>query len=274
MRITEERVRERSTEAVYDRGRTYRAEGRVRRIDRFDGAVTAMVHGTRWYDVTVELAGETPEAKCSCPYRGPGDCKHVVAVLLELVADPPVDARGRVERVLDDAPPGELRTFVTDELARDPALRARFLARFGEPTDRSVEEYRAEVDRLFDEHTGDQPVVVEAIDFSSVTAIAEEYHRNGQYREAATAWWALAVGIEANMSLVDAAYDHYVETLQRALDRYVACVESADLSEPEHRTNSDVLTTRASEAVDYLAERYSMAAAELRSHGESGQRGE
>jgi uncharacterized Zn finger protein len=45
--------------------------------------------------VTVELGEHTIDARCTRPYEGAGECKHVVAVLLDIVADPP---RGESER--------------------------------------------------------------------------------------------------------------------------------------------------------------------------------
>jgi len=46
--------------------------------------------------VTVELGGRGIDAQCTCPYDGPGDCKHVVAVLLDVAAGPPDDESERI----------------------------------------------------------------------------------------------------------------------------------------------------------------------------------
>lgn len=256
MLVHESRVREACTDAVFERGRNYRKEGRITRIDRFGTVVTAAVQGSRLYDVSVDLSARDFDPSCTCPYSGAGACKHVVAVLLEVAKNPLTDEHDRIEALLDDISPEQLRSFLEDELARNPGMRDRLRARFGDSANKSVEEYRAEVERLFEERTTDSPVIIEAIDFSRFTDLAAQYRSRGQYRDAATIYRALAEGIEANMHLVDAAYDHYARTFQAALDGYVECIQAADLTEEEYRNHADVLAQRAAEAVDYLADRY------------------
>ena len=50
------------------------------------------------------------------------------------------------------------------------------------------------------------------------------------------------------------AYDHYTETFQTALDRYVECVQAADLSDDEYQMRVGAISDRTTEAVDYLRE--------------------
>lgn len=71
--------------------------------------------------------------------------------------------------------------------------------------------------------------MIEAIDFSRFTDLAERYRERGNYRHAATIYRALAEGIDENMNLVDAAYDHYAQAFRSTLDAYVECVSMADL---------------------------------------------
>lgn len=262
--VDESRIRDCCTDAVFERGRSYHEEGRITRVGRFGSVVTATVQGSRPYDATVDVSAPAFDATCTCPYTGPGECKHVVAVLLAVADDPPTDERDRVETALGDASPGALRSFALDELARDPGMRDRFLAQFGDPPGRAVAAYRAEVDRLFDEHAADDPVVVAAIDFSRVTDLAERYREQGHYREAATVYRALAEGIERNLDRVDAAYDHYLGTFRAALDWYVECVRAADVSEDERRRYVEALSERAADATDYLAAEYAVALEALR----------
>jgi uncharacterized Zn finger protein len=268
MDIGRDQIRDRCTEAVFERGETYRAEGRIQRRDRFGSLVTATVQGSRRYEVTVDLTEEAVSATCTCPYTGPGDCKHVVAVLLDVTENPPADESERIETVIDDVSFDDLRSFVVDELARNPETRERFLARFGDTHEQSVDEFRADVEQLFDEHTIDHAVVVEAIEFSRFLNSADRYRKRGRYRAAATIYRALFEGIEGNMDRVDAAYDHYTETFQTALDRYVDCVWEADLSDDEYQAHVDVISDRTTEAVDYLAERYVSALETLRTESE------
>lgn len=237
-------IREICTEAVFERGQDYRDEGRVQRIERFGDVVTAAVRGTNLYDVTVDLDEHTVDARCTCPYEGAGECKHVVAVLLDVIADPPQDESERVERVIEDVSSDDLHAFVRDTLAENPDLREQFLARFGDGS-KSVEEYRDEIEELFNQHTQHYPVVTEAIDFSHFFKVAEQYRERERYRAAATVYRALFEGIDDNHVRIDAAYDHYAKALRSALDGYVDCVLAADPSDGKFEQYAGALEAQA-----------------------------
>ncbi|AGB30168.1 zinc finger SWIM domain-containing protein [Natrinema pellirubrum DSM 15624] len=244
MNIDEKAIRNLCTDPVFERGQKYRNEGRIQRIERFDDVVTSVVQGSSQYDVTVERGEKTTDARCTCPYDGAGECKHVVAVLLDIAADTPRDESERVESVLQNVSADDLRTFLRDVLAEHLDLRDRFLARFGD-TDKSVEEYRAEIEQLFDRHTQDYPVVTDAIDFSHFFELAEQYRERERYLEAATAYRALFEGIDDNEVRIDAAYDHYANALQSALDEYVECVLAGDPDRGEFEKYIGVLEDQA-----------------------------
>ena len=237
-------IRDICTDVVFERGRDYRDEGRIQRIGRFGDVVTAAVQGSSLYDVTVELDENTVDARCTCPYEGAGECKHVVAVLLDVVANPPQDESERVERVMQDVSSDDLRAFVRDALAENQDLRERFLARFGDGG-KSVEVYRDEIEELFNQHTQHYPVVTEAIDFSHFFDVAKQYRERERYRAAATVYRALFEGIDDNHTRIDAAYDHYTKILQSALDAYVDCVLAADPSDGEFEQYAGALEAQA-----------------------------
>lgn len=258
----EETIQARCTDRVFQRGQNYRAEKRIERVGRFGDVVTAAVEGSELYDVTVELSESTVAAECTCPYDGPGDCKHVVAVLLEIAGDLPADERTMIERILQKRSEDELRAFVTDALAQDPALRDRFFARFGE-VGKSLEAYRSDVDRLFDQHTDDYPVVVDAIDFTRLFDIAELYQARDRPLEAATVYRALFEGIDEHLHLVDAAYDHYAKAFQAALTEYVDCVSIAEIDPETFESYAGVLAERASTGSEVHREQFLNALEEL-----------
>ena len=244
MDLDEANIRKTCTDAVFERGRNYRNEGRIQRIKRFGDVVTAAVRGSCLYDVRVELGENTIDARCTCPYEGAGECKHVVAVLLDVVADPPQDENECVEMVMGNVSSDNLRAFVHDALAENPDLHARFLARFSDGG-KSVEEYRDEIEELFEQHTQHYPVVTEAIDFSHFFEVAEQYLDRERYRAAATVYRALFEGIDDNHVRIDAAYDHYAKTLRSALDGYVDCVLAADPSDGEFEQYAGALEAQA-----------------------------
>jgi uncharacterized Zn finger protein len=112
MDVSKVAVRDICTDAVFGRGERYLSEGRFHEIYRVDSTVTAVVSGSRQYDVRVDLAADGFAPWCDCPYDGPGTCKHVVAVLLRCVDDPPADDGDRLDLALDGAEGDEIRAFL------------------------------------------------------------------------------------------------------------------------------------------------------------------
>jgi len=262
--ITESAIRNLCTDTVFERGENYLAEGRIQQLSRFDETATAVVSGSRDYDLTLDLSAKEFDPQCSCPYDGPGVCKHVVAVLLRLADGLPDDESERIDTVLERADVDELRAFLREELRTDPSLCDRLLARFGESTTRSVDELRAEIDRLFEETNPDYGVVFEPIDLSELFDLAEEYRAQGEFRSATTVYRALVEGLDDNMDLVDGAYDHFAQAFQRALDGYVDCVVNGDFDVEGTTDHVQFLEERAVSGTDYLREQFVRAADELR----------
>ncbi len=265
MTLDRETIRDLCTDAVFERGQTYREEGRIRQLDRFGETVTARVQGTELYETRVHLDSDEFDPHCTCPYSGLGECKHVVAALLAVADDMPDDESGRIDDLLAGISTENLRTFVREELTRDPEMRERFLAEFSYEPTVSPEEYRQEVDRLFDEHTQEYPVVTGAIDFSQLTDLAERYRENDNYEQAAGVYRGLSEGIAENMNLVDGAYDHYAQTFQSALDGYIECLTAAELDDATVQEHVEYLERRVDKATDRLARQYERALDDLNS---------
>ena len=263
MGVTEDAVREICTDAVFKRGEGYLADGRIREIHRVDTTVSAVVRGSRQYDVRVDLAADGFDPWCNCPYDGPGACKHVVAVLLRCLDDAPADEGGQLDAALDAADPDNLRDFLRDTLATDAALRGRFFARFGDPAGRSVDELRATIDRRFEETNPEYYVVFEPIDFSEWFDLAEEYREQGRDAAAAAVYRALIESLDDNMDRVDGAYDHFSQAFARALDGYVECATTIDREADEATDAVAFLEERAESGTSYLADQFERAATEL-----------
>jgi uncharacterized Zn finger protein len=263
--IEERDIRSLCTEAVFERGRNYRQEGRVHHLARFGDEITAQVQGSRRYDVHVDLSASDVSPHCTCPYEAPGACKHVIAVLLDVAADPPADESGRIEAILDRIDAEELHVFVREACANDPDLRERFFARFGDIADVSADEFRNRVEQRFEQHTDEYPVVVEAIDFSDLFEIAENYRDREQHRAAAKVYRGLIEGLGENANLVDAAYDHYARTFQSALDGYVDCIVAADPDEDEIDARVQFLEEQLQEGTAVYREQIEAALEELES---------
>ena len=264
MDITEDAVRDRCTDAVFERGEGYLAEDRIREIHRVDDTVTAIVSGSRQYDVHVNLAADGFDPWCTCPYDGPGACKHVVAVLLRCLDDAPTDEGDRLDAALDTAEPDALRAFLRDTLATDAALRERFFARFGESSTRSVEELRTAINRRFEETNPEYYVVFEPIDFSEWFDLATEYREQGRHASAAAVYRALIESLDDNMERVDGAYDHFSQAFTRALDGYVDCAAAADREADGATDAVAFLEERIESGTPYLADQFERATADLK----------
>ncbi len=165
-------------------------------------------------------------------------------MLLDIAADTPRDESERVGSVLQNVSADDLRAFLRDVLAVHLDLRDRFLAHFGD-TGKSVEEYRTEIEQLFDRHTQDYSVVTDAINFSHFFELAEQYRERERYLDAAAVYRALFEEIDDNETRIDAAYDHYAKVLQSVLDGYVECVLAADPDQGEFEKYIGVLEDQA-----------------------------
>jgi len=263
MDVTEDTVRDICTDAVFERGERYRDEGHIHEIHRVDTTVTAVVSGSRQYDIRVDLATDGVSPWCDCPYDGPGACKHVVAVLLRCVDDPPPDDGDRLDAALNGANADKLRAFLRDELAADADLRARFLAHVGEPTRQSADELRTSIDRQFEETNPEYHVVFEPIDFTQWFDLANEYREHGRYASAATVYRALVESLDDNMERVDGVYDHFSRAFSRALDGYVDCVATAERDADSVTDAVAFLEERVTSGTPFLSEHFEKAAIEL-----------
>ncbi len=264
MDITEDAVRDICTDAVFERGENYLAESRIREIHRVDTTVTAVVSGSRQYDVRVDLAVDGFDPWCDCPYDGPGACKHVVAVLLRCIDDVPTDEGDRLDTALDAADADDLRVFLRETLATDTTLRERFFARFDESSTRSVDELRAAIDRQFERTNPEYYVVFEPIDFSEWFDLANEYRDQDRDAAAAAVYRALVESLDDNMERVDGAYDHFSQAFTRALDGYVDCAAVADRDTDGATDAVPFLEERVESGTPFLADQFERAATKLR----------
>jgi len=188
---------------------------------------------------------------------------------LWLELEPLVDETGyddgdRLDAALSDADADDLRAFLCGELASNTALRERFLARAGEPTNRSVDELRTAIDRQFDETNPEYHVVFEPIDVTQWFDLATEHREQGRYASAAAVYRALVESLDDNMVRVDGAYDHFSRSFSRSLDGYVDCVATAERDADAVTDAVAFLEERGTSGASLCTEHFEKAAAELR----------
>jgi len=274
-------IRDLCTSQSFQRGQTYYGEGRIRDIEVEDGTVRATVRGTNDYRVTVNLTGDRIRTVCSCPYDYAGDCKHVVAVLLavnegaygesepELDAEPAGGRTGKstdVQDVIERTPPGQLQAFLTNVVEDDRDVRDRFLAFVGADVDTSVPDYKAEIDRTFDEATGQSGIVEwnTHISFSKYEDLAESRRAAGDYETAAEIHRAVAEVVRDNLERVDDSRGYYAQQIADAVEAYARCIADGASDHEERREHVEYLFEQFLEAeYSFVSDDYADALGDL-----------
>jgi uncharacterized Zn finger protein len=118
----------------YGRGKRYFEQGRVKALKESDGAVSARVRGSEWYDVELHVTAGELRGACSWPVGSDGlFCKHLVATGLAWLVRQALDAQERtgsgspqaVRDYLAGLPKGKLVDMVMAQALTDAALRRR-----------------------------------------------------------------------------------------------------------------------------------------------------
>ena len=237
--LDEDDLRQLCTESSFSKGERYFEEGRVRIKEATPSRVKAVVSGTENYQVEIEM-GEEFSGECDCPYDWGGLCKHIVATFLSIIRD-----EGEIENLteksnsewesakslLKRADPDALRSFLLSEMEKRPDLVNRFKAVFGkEGEGRSLDDYKAEVESLYDdvEYHGYVPYG-EDVDFSSLTDLSKLYIKKGDFLEAAKIYQALAETIADKIDDVDDSYGNYGGEFSNSIDAFTDCIVKAGL---------------------------------------------
>ena len=101
--LTKEKIEQMFNETAFQRGLAYSKQGRVQSIhyNQEEDYWIGKVAGSDLYFVTVELHEHFIDSRCDClAYEQYGQCKHEVAVLLEMAKH-----RGRIEQIYQEVDP-------------------------------------------------------------------------------------------------------------------------------------------------------------------------
>lgn len=115
-------------EIIVERGYEYFYDGRFEIIDLTDNLISANVHGSQIYLVTINFKlNEITSMSCNCPYAKKDNCKHMATLFIcldylimisdnkKLIADIP-----KFKREL-------LNTFITQLINEDPSVGVKFI---------------------------------------------------------------------------------------------------------------------------------------------------
>ncbi|GAB7090265.1 SWIM zinc finger domain-containing protein [Halorubrum luteum] len=247
-------IRSLCTEQSFERGVKYYEEDRIQKLEVEGGDITAIVRGSRDYDISIDIDDDTIRTVCSCPYDYAGDCKHIVAVLLavedrssESTAETTTSSDSSetvdVEALTDRTPDDELRTFLLDLIADDRDIRDRFVAFAGEEPGKTVYDYKQEIDCLFEDAAGRGGMIEydTRIDFSQYHDLAEMHRGRGNIGTATDIYRALAEAIRENMNRIDDSSGHYGRELNRAIEEYAETITEQGYGHPEKRPHIEYL---------------------------------
>lgn len=77
-----ERLLKRATEKVWHRGEAYADEGKIQVSEMDTKVIKAVAKGTQDYNLKLVMKKTNVDTSCTCPFRGYGVCKHVVAAAI------------------------------------------------------------------------------------------------------------------------------------------------------------------------------------------------
>ena len=145
---------------ILDRGEDYAISGRVRDLMVGEDRITASVHGSSVYRVSIDLKNGMPiKMSCNCPYAdGENQCKHMAAVLYEADADALSEEtegwqKTNITDLLEKADRQQLIAFINEFAMNDPAVANLLRVRFSESLSaEDIRELKREVDDIFRSH--------------------------------------------------------------------------------------------------------------------------
>ena len=122
--LTLYQIQQRCTAQSFTRGREYFHAGAIGNPVLHEWTLSATCQGTYAYRVSVELMPTGIAAtRCSCPYEGDGDCKHIVALLLTYVHTPDlICSIDTLLATLAEKPKAHLLRILSEVLKRTPDL--------------------------------------------------------------------------------------------------------------------------------------------------------
>jgi len=239
---------------TFERGVNYYERDRIQKLEVEGGDITAIVRGSRDYDISINIDDDTIRTVCSCPYDYAGDCKHIVAVLLAVEdrsSESTVETADSsdssetvdIEALIDRTPDDELRTFLLELIADDCDIRDRFVAFAGEEPGKTVYDYKQEIDRLFEDAAGRGGMIEydTRIDFSQYHDLAETHRGRENIGIATDIYRALAETIRENMNRVDESSGYYGRELSRAIEGYAETIVEQDCEHDEKQPHIEYL---------------------------------
>ena len=146
----------------YSKGVGYARRGAIQKLVLEGETYRARVQGTLLYDLRIWDQEGDIGTSCTCPFDWGGICKHVVAVMVRLLAmqnsgqavvtvNPPVglavDSRASLDDLLKSTSHAQLKSFIRQQATEFPKLVSNLhvFAQGTKQTDKTAEDYRLEI---------------------------------------------------------------------------------------------------------------------------------
>ena len=232
-RPTRTGIRQACTPATYDKGLSYYVAGRIQSAYIKGNVLQAVVAGSSRYRVEVRDAGlEGLVGDCTCPYSSKhyGICKHVVAVLMHLMdhmEEMLVEEDTReatINYMIGKIPTRDALDFLATVMVDDEDTRQRFIKQFGLENVRLQRDYRAEIDRMYQDAAEADGKVYSNLDFEGYFTNARESQRSGELDSAARMFRDMSEIISERMVMVDDSDGYYTDCFIEALANMVEVI--------------------------------------------------
>ena len=125
-RLVESDIRHLANSQSWSRGKSYYNSGRIYNLVWREGTLTAEVEGSSYEPYIVEIGfneNKLVHTYCTCPYDWGGDCKHIVATLLQLIHKPEsIDQRPALDELLADLNREQLANVIAQLAESHPSI--------------------------------------------------------------------------------------------------------------------------------------------------------
>ncbi|KXA99590.1 hypothetical protein AKJ47_02020 [candidate division MSBL1 archaeon SCGC-AAA261G05] len=234
-KLSKDEIRDRTEENRFEKGLKYHREDRVQNRVRRGLDLEADVEGSRLrpYRVSVSLSGdgEVLATHCSCPDDYFGDCKHIVAVLLDWLKDPNLFREVQETKPsLEDMSREELVTLIHEMLDREPHLEHLLKTPLPGFSDKSAElvdpyPFQQDVKQIFDSYQGWGDELDVAISLGSIVGRGESHLENREFGAAEAIFRSV---VEETLEFYGYTHDEgeILQEVERAIDGLIQCLNS------------------------------------------------
>lgn len=250
--ITKEMIKVRATEASYSRGEQYYRNGAifntVKRGDFLEGFCEAGSQSEPYY-VRAEVSNKgIGTTSCTCWYEYGGDCKHIVALLLNYHYQPEAfEEHPSLEETLNLFEKSELIGLISKMIKRYPDLQALIdlpmPSRIRQQTPVNVDGLRKQLQRDFKSYDPWDNRAAEHT-LESIVETGQEFGKAGDWQNASVIYRMILEEIAKNNRIVDRDEEGNIASIVTdVINRLAECLDHLADDDAERYAILDALLT-------------------------------